>query len=170
MYIKLFGAVCILAGCGGFGIRMAAMHRREVSAMHQIVNVIDGMLCELEYSMIPLPELCRKASEFASGAVHSFFSSLAAVLDEQLSPDVWLRTESALKATRGVPPQAAEELRVLGRTLGRFDLQGQLTALRQCRQACINRIEQKEYRQSERLRSYQTLGFCAGAGLAILLF
>lgn len=170
MYTKLIGASLILAGCGGCGIRIAMLHRREVTALHRLVQVLDGMLCELEYRLTPLPELCRMGAEYASGAVQSFFLMLANEMDSQLSPDVRQCTAAVLKQAKGLPMQTAEELDSLGQTLGRFDLQGQMNALRQCKQSCLNRLKALEHQQSQRLRSYQTLGFCAGLALAILLF
>jgi len=170
MYIKLIGAGLILAGCGGCGIRIAMLHRREVAALHQLVQVLDGMVCELEYRLTPLPELCRLGSEYATGTVQRFFISLADAMDAQLSPDVRLCTATVLNQTKAMPLQTAMELENLGQTLGRYDLQGQINALRQCKQSCLNRLKGLEHQQTQRLRSYQTLGFCAGLALAILLF
>lgn len=170
MYLKLTGAIFILAGCGGYGILMAANHRREVSALHQLVQVMEKMICELEYRLTPLPELCRFGAEQTKGALRAFFLSLAKAMDEQISPDVGLCTVAALKETSGLPSYAAAQLQSLGQTLGRFDLTGQLTSLERCKQSCLGQLEVLEHQQTQRLRSYQTLGFCAGAALAILLF
>lgn len=170
MYIKLIGAGLILAGCGGCGIRLAMLHRSEVTALHQVLQVLDGMLCELEFRLTPLPELCRIGSEYASGGVQRFFLSLADEMDQQVSVDVRQCTAAALKQVRGLPAQTTFELENLGQSLGRYDLQGQINSLRQCKQSCLNRLKGLEHQQSQRLRSYQTLGFCAGLALAILLF
>lgn len=99
-----------------------------------------------------------------------FFLSLAKAMDEQVSPDVGLCTICALKETSGLPRYVSAQLQSLGQTLGRFDLTGQLTSLEHCKQSCLGQLEVLEHQQSQRLRSYQTLGFCAGAALAILLF
>lgn len=170
MYIKLIGAGLILAGCGGCGIRIAFTHRREVSSLRQLSGVLDVMLCELEYRLTPLPELCRIGAEYASGVIGEYFSHMARLLDAQYSPDVKRCAHTALTQIKNVPMQTALELENLGQTLGRFDLQGQMNALQQCRSTCLNRLEKLEHQQDRRLRSYQTLGFCAGAALAILLF
>lgn len=169
MYIKLTGAILILTGCGGYGLLLAHNHRREVAALHQLSEVLQHMICELEFRMTPLPELCRFGAAFTKGSICSFFIRLAEVLDEQQSPDVVSCVESALRETSGLPGYAAAQLRCLGQTLGHFDLPGQVTSLKQCRQSCLAQLETLEHQQSQRLRSYQTLGFCAGAALAILL-
>ena len=170
MYLKLIGAILVLAGCGGYGILLAMTHRREVAALHQLTDVMEKMICELEYRLTPLPDLCRFGAEQTQGAVKSFFLALAGALDRQVSPDVGVCTIVALKETTSLPNHAAAQLQALGQTLGRFNLDGQLTSLERCKQSCLGQLEVLEHQQTQRLRSYQTLGFCAGAALAILLF
>lgn len=170
MYIKLLGAVLILTGCGGCGLHIALSHRREVRALHQLVQVLDGMICELEYRLPSLPELCRLGAEYASGAVNRFFLALSESLMQQMSPDVEQCILICLEQMKELPPRTAMELAVLGRSLGKFDLEGQINTLKHCKTACLNSLEKLEFQQDKRLRSYQTLGFCAGAALAILLF
>ncbi|MBE6933697.1 MAG: hypothetical protein E7462_01400 [Ruminococcaceae bacterium] len=170
MYLKLIGSLLILAGCGGYGLMMAISHRREVAALHQLVQATDAMLCDLEYRLTPLPELCRFGGEKAKGAVGSCLCALAEALDRQVSPDVGECVLCALKATKSLPRYAAAQLQAFGQTLGRFDLSGQATSLEHCKQACLGQLEVLEHQQPQRLRSYQTLGFCAGAALTILLF
>ena len=170
MYIKIIGALLVLVGCGGCGILMATFHRREVAALHQLVHTVDVMISELEYRLTPLPELCRFASTQSKGVISAFFLMLADAMDKQISPDISCCTVSVLKRMENMPSHASAQLQSLGQTLGRFDLTGQLSALEHCRKACIAQLEVLEHQQGQRLRSYQTLGFCAGAALAILLF
>ena len=56
----------------------------------------------------------------------------------------------------------------LGRTLGRFDLDGQLIGLENARRDCRRAVDALSENRDNRLRCYQTLGLCAGAALAIL--
>ena len=56
----------------------------------------------------------------------------------------------------------------LGASLGRFDLQGQLQGIESVRAQCRKDLAELEDNRDQRLRSYQTLGLCAGCALAIL--
>lgn len=170
MGIKLMGAILVVIGCGGFGVMMAVSHRREVKALTQLVRAVDVMMCELEYRLTPLPALCRCGAEQCSGSVRACMIALAYALESQISPDVGVCITEAMKLTPNLPKYAAAQFQALGQTLGRYDLTGQLTNLERCKQACLGQLEVLEHHQSQRLRSYQTLGFCAGAALAILLF
>lgn len=169
MRIKIIGAILIIGCCGGYGMLLAASHRKEVSYLHQLVRVIDTMVSELEYRLTPIPELCRICANDLHPPLYGVFSLLADHLDRQTATDVADAMERAL-ANQNLPPATEEQLRLVGQTLGRFDLQGQIRDLIQCKQACEHKLNELELNQQQRLRTYQTLGFCAGAALTILLY
>lgn len=93
---------------------------------------------------------------------------LADELDAQVSPNVRICMSSALDRLEIRSGNLYGLLEALGRSLGAFDLPGQLRALEntklQCREILGKMLEGKE----SRVRSYQTLGLCAGAALVIL--
>ena len=156
MSLKLIGAVLIIAGCGGVGFSMAAAHRREENALRQLIGVLDYMGCELQYHLTPLPELCRSAATESGGVISQILLRLATELESQISPDAAACMNAAISKTPKLPSTA------------RFDLQGQLKGLEGARQQCRHDLEELSEDRTMRLRSYQTLGLCAGAALAIL--
>ena len=168
MNVKLIGAVLIIAACGGVGFSMAASHRREESALRQLVAALDYMGCELQYHLLPLPELCRRAAGACTGPVRSVLESLAAELDSQIAPDAAACMTAALAKTPKLPHRLRKNLAELGTSLGRFDLPGQLKGLEAARISCRRDLEELSRDRDVRLRSYQTLGLCAGCALAIL--
>lgn len=169
MGLRLVGAVLIIAGCGGYGWVLARNHRREVTAMRHLIAALEYMTSELEYKLTPLPLLCVELEQTAEGYVAQVFGKLGEILEVQMFPYVPDAMALAVKETRGLPPQTAELFLILGKTLGRFDLSGQLRGLQSCRVDCTHQLEELEHNQTQRLRSYQTLSFCAGVALAILL-
>lgn len=168
MSYKVLGALLVIAGCGGFGFALAANHRREERTLRQLVNVLDFMECELQYHLTPLPELCRQAGRESSGVIRGVMLALARELEDQISPDVASCMLAALSKTGEIPKLTYRCLRALGRSLGRFDLTGQLRGLEAVRATCRKELEDLAKNRDVRLRSYQTLGLCAGAALAIL--
>lgn len=168
MTLKLFGAVFVIVGCGGFGFLIAAAHRREVKSMQQLISALDYMECELKYRLTPLPELCRQSATICSGAVNTLLNTLATELDNQISPDVEKCMDSALQKNSEIPKLTRDGFILLGRTLGRFDVEGQLKGIDAVRLECRQTLDTYMQNQDVRLRSYQTLGLCAGAAMAIL--
>ncbi len=169
MIVKIIGAICIVAACGGVGFMMAANHRREERTLKQLICALDYMECELQFRMTPLPELCRQTAAETEGILRKIFAMLANELEDQICPDVKSCVGVVTAKLRDIPAQTRESIRLLGQTLGRFDLQGQLKGLDSVRQECRIKLGKLMGNAETRIRSYQTLGICAGAALVILL-
>ena len=165
---KWIGAGCIVVSCGGFGFLMALHHRQEEAALGQLTAALDFMECELQYRLTPLPELCRQAARQVGGSIGRILEKLAEELDYQIAPDVESCMQTALALTGTLPQLCRDRLTQLGKNLGRFDLDGQIRGLEAVRADCRRCLEELSRNRDTRLRSYQTLGLCAGAALAIL--
>ena len=168
MNLKWIGAIMIIAGCGGVGFNMALHHKKEESALRQIIRVMDMFCNELEYRLTPLPELFQLAAKVANGPVSRAFSVTASELEKQNEPNAAGCMSSALKQINDLPGKAAFALTDISRSLGEYDLSGQLQGIRAARESCQRQLNELESNRTQRLRSYQTLGLCAGAALAIL--
>lgn len=166
--LKWFGAIFIVIGCGSVGFSMSLAHRREERNLRQLVSALDFMQCELQYRLTALPDLCRLTAAQCSGVLRTLFLTLACELEDQISPDVFHCMNAALAKVPNLTQKTGDTLRSLGRTLGRFDLEGQVIGLENARHNCRNILEKLSENREVRLRSYQTLSLCAGAALAIL--
>lgn len=169
MNIKWIGAVLVIVACGGLGFRLAAQHIRQEKTLRTLIGLLDYMECELQYRMTPLPELCKQTAAQGRGVLSKAFLFLSQELEDQISPDVERCMEAALFKAGEIPSHSMDALRLLGQSLGRFDLEGQLKGLEAVRQECRRNLEALTRNKEVRLRSYQTLGLCAGAAVAILL-
>lgn len=168
MYIKLIGILLIIGGCGGFGFRLAAVHKKEEKILRALSCTLDFMECELQYHLTPLPDLCRQAAGENIDPLHSVFLQLARELEDQLSPDASCCMNSVLSSNSDLPEKATQALALLGQSIGRFDMEGQIKGLELVRQECRRYLNLLSDNRENRLRGYQTLGLCAGAALAIL--
>lgn len=170
MYIRILGSLLIVLGCGGYGIMLGAANRREVRFLRQLRSVLETMESELSYRMTPLPELCIIGAAQAPSMLGEALTALGNELDKLYSSDVEACMDAVLEKYADIPSQCAAVLSMLGRSLGRFDLDGQRNALESCKRECEDLLLKIETDQPQRMRNYRTLGFCAGAALAILLF
>ena len=168
MLIKGIGAICVILGCGAIGFQIAANYIKEERALRQLISVLDFMTCELQYRLTALPDLCRMCSAESKGCVSKVFHFLYEELTAQVSPDVGSCMTAALVKVKDLPPTTAEMLNLLGSTLGRFDFSGQVRLLESVRIQSRERLEQILVHKDVRVRSYKTLGLCAGAAMAIL--
>ena len=141
MEVKTIGIILVLLGCGGYGFMLSMHYRKEVAALNQLVIGMDVMLCDLEYRLPPLPDLCRFAGEKTEGCISTYFQNLANTLDKQESADVGVCAVQALKQTPKLPRYATSQLQALGQTLGRFDFRGQVTSLERCKKSSQKQLE-----------------------------
>ena len=135
--------------------------------LRQLAALLDYMQCELQYRLTPLPELCHGAGLQTKGCLRQIFLSIAGELEYCLTPDVASCVNAAMEKSC-LPPKTKGNLRRLGNSLGRFDLEGQLLGLEAVRQQCRKDIDSLTADKANRFRSYQTLSLCAGAALVIL--
>lgn len=165
--MKVAGAMLVILGCGGFGFSMAAAYRHEETLLRQLRDILQYLYCELQFRMTPLPELCRQAGKQNYGAIARVFRKLSDALESQVEPDVASCMGSAMLGA-DLTPRVRDLLTRFGQTLGCFDLKGQLLGMEELRTQCTAALEELASGREDRLRSYQTLGLCAGAALVIL--
>lgn len=166
---KWIGAILVILGCGGFGFSLAAAQRYEERTLRNLIRGLDFMACELQYRMTPLPEVCAMAAKENHGCVSRVLELLAREMEAQVSPDADRCMQAALSAVGDIPRHTRAAFSVLGQSLGRFDLDGQLKSLEGVRSDCRRKLKELTTDKELRQRSYQTLGLCTGAALAILL-
>lgn len=168
MSYKWIGAILIVLSCGGFGFSLAAAQIREEHLLRDLARVLDFMECELQYRLTPLPTLCQEASQDTKGEIGKLFSDLSDCLKAQVSPNAEICMRTVLEKMPDIPVPVQDLLLHLGSSLGRFDLVGQLKGIDSVRAQCRSEIASLLENKGVRLRSYETLGLCAGAALAIL--
>lgn len=168
MIIKWIGAALIVAGCGGCGFSMAASSRREAHLLSQLSYVLGFMESELQYRLSPLPELCAMAAKETDGVLRDIMVNFAKELSAQSMPDAESCMNAAIQNTGELSKRMRKHIRKLGRCLGRFDLPGQIQGIQAIRKCCEADLEQHNKNADVRLRSYQTLGLCAGVALVII--
>lgn len=168
MSLKYIGAVLIFLSCGAVGFLKAANYRKETQCLAELARVLDAMSAELEYHIAPLPQICANIAQIATGSLNKLFLSLSKELEAQIAPDAATCMQAALTSVKEIPTQVREALVLLGNSLGKFDIQGQMNEILTVKQHCLTLLEQMQEHLNVRLRSYRTLGLCAGAALAIL--
>lgn len=168
MSFKWIGAICIVAGCGGCGYLMAAQHMAKIRQLQNLIAALDYMRSDLQYRCTPLPQLCRQAGQLNQGKIKQIFILLADELEAQISPNVHRCMATVLDKLGAIDQVLHGILMELGLNLGRFDMNGQLRILEYTQDLCRENLTKLTQNKDSRLRSYQTLGLCAGAALAIL--
>ena len=165
---KIIGAVLVITACGFFGFHTAIHHVEKIRLLQGMISALDYMVCELKTRAIPLPQLCRQVGERSKGKISQIFIAMSEELELQILPDAEMCMHSVLDKSSELDREISGVFEELGKQLGRFDLPGQVRGLESCQKQCALKLEQVSKNKDCRLRSYRTLGLCAGAAIAIL--
>lgn len=168
MIVKCFGAILILCASGVMGFMMAASYRKRIAALKNLIQGTTYMAEQLRYQLLPLPELCQTAANVTTGAVKAVFLDLENALQNCNATEVSLIMEQILDKHPNLDRVIKEEFINLGRVLGRFDLEGQISGIAAVTELAKRDLAGMEMDKDIRIRNYQTLALCTGIALVIL--
>lgn len=168
MTLQWIGAVFIIGSCGGCGFSMASYYRREEQLLTGLKKTIQTVQWELQYRLTPLPDLIRLCSGNSGLQTKKILIRFSDNLDNHSFPDVNSCMHDALYDAENLPDSVIGILNMLGESLGRFDLSGQLNGLKSLESECDRKLFILREGNISRLRSYRVLGICAGIALAVL--
>ena len=160
---RLLGAALLCAAAFSAALR----YRRELCARARALEEAAALLArtraEIEWRLVPLPELLAAETASAEGAVRRFLEAVRAHYLRSLD------MEAAFLAALELLPQGPvrEALAPLGATLGRYDAGVQAQALRRAEEAL--RAAAAEARDTARTRSRLALRLLPGLALAAAL-
>ena len=166
--VKVIGALLVLSAAGGFGISRAVGFYRQVRLLQDFCSVLEILKCELNYTMTPLPTLCRVTAKRTSGAAAAFLVSYAMAVEQGIPRS--RAASAAMDGTKGLklPSDAEMALLELFGTLGRYDLDGENRLLAATSQRLKSASDRFEAEKRPLAKGYALLGLCAGVALVIL--
>ena len=164
--LKVIGIVLIIGGSGGYGIARAMQLYRQLHQLRELLAALELLRCELNYTLLPLPELCAMTAGRSRGAVQQFFT----LFGEKLALGRRRAAQEALEQSGLVlANDAAMALLELCEGLGHFDLDGGNRLLELTQERLRAALERTEAEKRPLAKSYAVLGMAAGAALVILV-
>ena len=169
MNIKWIGAFLVIAGCVAVGYLVSGNYLKREQLLRNLISAMEHMRCELQFQSTPLPQVCRSAGDSLCGVLKNLFHRLGDELDAQIYPDAQACTASVIEEYRQLPIEVRSVLTTIGKSLGKFDLPGQVSGLEAAEAECQRYLSDLKVNRDSKLRSYKAFGICAGAALVIIL-
>ena len=168
MQLKWLGALLIVTACGGCGAIIAFQYLHKIRFCKQFIAVLEYMECELAYRAPALPQLCVQAAGHTQGVLRNVLLSYAREMETQIAPDLVLCMSYSMEKIKTLDEFQRGILSMFAVNLGHFDIPGQLKGLEHVKMEIGELLTSLLESKNSRIRSYQTLGLCAGAALVIL--
>ena len=168
MSLKILGVCLIMISTVAFGFLVGATQRRYTVLMREYIRTIDYIIQELQYRRNSFSDVFAQAGAFVGGIIGKFFNVLANELEKQIAPNIQICVDVALRKVKEIPDPICNGIKLLGCTLGCFDLDGQISELERVKSECEIILNRLMCDQDIRIRNCQTLALCAGAAIVIV--
>ncbi len=167
--MKIPGLLAVVCAIFVYGSGRLRSLREELSCTESLMSGLIVVRSELAARLSPLAELMRKAADAVTGETAGFFGQTAerlSDLGETDFVDAW--DELCQKALPSLPQAIRTELEKLGRSLGRFDLDDQLSACDRLLTELDGFLKEDRRRYREQRRMTLTLCGCAACLVSLL--
>lgn len=166
--LRAIGMALVVAGASGTGFLMAWSVRRAAAVLEQLLSAMELMRNEIACRQTPLPVLMRHLQGAISGSAADFFGRTASELERRQAGSVSSVFRRQASNTPAFSPGVRQVLLQLGAGLGQYDAASQLRSVELAEARLRSQLEILRSQQQGRVKSYCTLGVCAGLALAIL--
>jgi len=167
--IKILGVTFIIVGCSSIGFIMAGNLSQEITAVRNLIANLEYWKNAISYHHTPLPELCMLTHSMDRSVIGEYFGRLGEQLNKLGEIDATQCTVNALSLCPEMPPSCRRLLQALGRSLGKFDMSGQLQEINAVLEVARDTLTTLLSSQDSRIKCYKTLGICTGVAIAILI-
>ena len=171
--LRFMGALCVLAGAGGFGFMMARGLADRVANLQRVTIALQHLESEITFAALPLAMALHEAARAAGGAVGDFLRDVSAEISRQGGEplaQVWRRLLLSHQAEMLLAPDEAAVLAQLGMVLGGSDREDQRKHLVSAQASFIRFYETTAAKADKAKRVWQYLGFALGAMAVIILY
>lgn len=168
MMLRILGAIFLVLGCSGVGFGLSAAYKKELATLKTFIESLDMMECELTYRRTSLPLLCHYIAAKQAGVIRLYFQNLEKELLRQVQPSAASCAFLALEKTQQLPRSVRELIYQLARSLGEFDIDGQVLGIQAVKKVASQKLHYMTENQELRMKNYRTFGICAGVAIVIL--
>ena len=166
---KILGSLLIVIGAGGFGIGKAVRFYRQIRQLNELLRSLELLKCEMNYTLLPVKELCKLTAERVGGTAGSLLNHYADYLSEDYTRAKAIQAAMEKTSSLCIPNDVQMALLELFGNLGRYDLDGENRLLVMTQKRLKATLEQCETEKKPLAKGYAALGICTGIALAILL-
>ncbi|MBQ4566094.1 MAG: stage III sporulation protein AB [Oscillospiraceae bacterium] len=166
--IKLLGTILVLCSAVGFGLTKGLGFLHQLQTVKAFSASLEILKCEMNYTLSPLPKLCKTVSGRTRGACARFFASYGQLLEEGIPRNLAARKLLGDERKLSLPRDARMALLELFESIGAYELDGENRLLRVTAQRLHSSMENLEKEKKPLAKSYAALGLCTGLALVIL--
>ncbi|MGE5551827.1 MAG: hypothetical protein ACM3ZC_15045 [Bacteroidota bacterium] len=171
--LRILGALCVMAGSGGFGHLIAKGLDDRSATLRRLVTALQHLESDISFAALPLLAALRRVAATLGGVEGAFFTAAAEEIgacDGRPLASAWLAALNRYKLEMLLAPDEVDALAQLGTVLGGSDREDQLKHLALAKTTLARHHAEAEAGAVKAKRVWRYLGFTFGAMIVILLY
>ncbi len=165
---KLFGILFLLAGFCGLAFEKIKEETDELKGMIRIKEFSTYLLKEIEYSHIPIPDICREYTYRCEGKLKAFLETVCQRYEENQGKSFEVIWEEELRTYEGRMPER-QWLSKFSKEFGFNNVGMQMSAIGQYLNDIDKTIVQKEKKFQDNKKLILYFGVMSGLLISIIL-
>lgn len=167
-YLFLLG---VIAGCTSIGFILSRGYADRLNELNDLSILINILQNKIKFTQLPLQEIFEELGKIKlKTKIHNVFLICSENLKKMKMEKAW---EGSIEEGRKffyLNEEDIEVLNILGSTLGKTDIDGQMNEINEIKERIALQIQQAEKEKNRNSKMYKSLGTITGLGIVILLF
>lgn len=166
-WLKVFILLCIFIGSLKAGKMIANRYSSRVSELKEMKNGLNMFMTKIKFTYQSIPESFEEIGDCLNGKVGMIFKSASQAMQNKPAGEAW--EEAVEEQGSSLTKEDKDIVIKLGRTLGKTDLEGQVSEIKLVQNFLNTQIELAEKEKQKNEKLYKTLGGVVGLAIVIIL-
>ncbi len=140
------------------------LRTEELKEFKGILNILKN---KIEFTYEPLPEIFYDISKVTSSNTSKLLKNVSDKMKYKNAMEAW--NESLDEAKTNLNKEDIQNIKVLGKTLGRTNKEGQISNIEVTESFIEMQISKAKKEEEKNSKMYKTLGIIVGLGIVIIL-
>ena len=165
--IKYIIISLVFALCFFIGSLISRSYTLRLKELKEVKNALNILESKIKFTYEPLCEIFNEISKMVSKNISEIFVQAGMYLKETDTENAWDR--SIENANINLNKEDKENIKVLGKMLGKTDKEGQVSQLELTKTFIEMQIEKARVEEEKNAKMYKTLGTIIGLAFVIIL-
>ena len=169
--IRYLFLLCIIVGCTSIGFILSRGYADRVNELNDLSILINILQNKIKFTQLPLQEIFEDLGNIKlKTKIHNIFLICSENLKKMKMEKAWKESIEEGRKFFYLNEEDIEVLNILGSTLGKTDINGQMNEINEIKERIALQIQQAEKEKNRNSKMYKSLGTITGLGIVILLF
>lgn len=161
----------VIAGCTSVGFllsRIFSDRLEDLKNLHTLLNILQN---KIKFTHLPLSEIFEQIGEMNTKTkIKQIFLKCSKKLKDMNMEKAWEEAIEEEMFFLNLNNEDIDTLIYLGHTLGKSDIEGQISEIEEFKERLSVQIEEAELQKNKNSKLYKSLGTIVGLVIVILLF